>query len=108
MNLHEYQSKQLFAEYGIPVSRGIPARSADDAAKAAEEIGGSTWVVKAQVHAGGRGKAGGVKVVDTPEKVREAAAKMLGERLVTHQTDAAGLPINIVYVEAGSSTSRLR
>jgi succinyl-CoA synthetase beta subunit len=106
MNLHEYQSKQLFAEYGIPVSRGIPARSADDAARAAEEIGGSTWVVKAQVHAGGRGKAGGVKVVDTPEKVREAAAKMLGQQLVTHQTDAAGLPINIVYVEAGSSIER--
>ena len=106
MNLHEYQSKQLFAEYGIPVSRGIPARSADDAAKAAEEIGGSTWVVKAQVHAGGRGKAGGVKVVDTPEKVRDAAAKMLGERLVTHQTGPEGLPINIVYVEAGSSIAR--
>jgi succinyl-CoA synthetase beta subunit len=106
MNLHEYQSKQLFAEYGIPVSRGIPARSADDAAKAAEEIGGSTWVVKAQVHAGGRGKAGGVKVVDTPDKVRAAAAQMLGERLVTHQTGPEGLPINIVYVEAGSSIER--
>ncbi|NHA16036.1 ADP-forming succinate--CoA ligase subunit beta [Thioalkalivibrio sp. XN279] len=106
MNLHEYQSKQLFAEHGIPVSRGIPARSADDAAKAAEEIGGSTWVVKAQVHAGGRGKAGGVKVVDTPDKVREAAAKMLGEQLVTHQTGPEGLPINIVYVEAGSSIER--
>ena len=106
MNLHEYQAKQLFAEYGIPVSRGVPARSADDAAKAAEEIGGSTWVVKAQVHAGGRGKAGGVKVVDSPDKVREAAAKMLGQRLVTHQTDAEGLPISIVYVEAGSSIER--
>jgi len=106
MNLHEYQAKQLFAEYGIPVSRGVPARSADDAAKAAEEIGGSTWVVKAQVHAGGRGKAGGVKVVDSPAKVREAAANMLGQRLVTHQTDAEGLPISIVYVEAGSSIER--
>jgi len=106
MNLHEYQAKQLFAEYGIPVSRGVPARSADDAAKAAEEIGGSTWVVKAQVHAGGRGKAGGVKVVDSPDKVREAAANMLGQRLVTHQTDAEGLPISIVYVEAGSSIER--
>jgi len=106
MNLHEYQAKQLFAEYGIPVSRGVPARNADDAAKAAEEIGGSTWVVKAQVHAGGRGKAGGVKVVDSPAKVREAAANMLGQRLVTHQTDAEGLPISIVYVEAGSSIER--
>ena len=106
MNLHEYQAKQLFAEYGIPVSRGIPARNAEDAARAAEDIGGSTWVVKAQVHAGGRGKAGGVKVVDTPQKVREAAAQMLGQRLVTHQTGAEGLPINIVYVEAGSSIER--
>ena len=106
MNLHEYQSKQLFAEYGIPVSRGIPARSAEDAAKAAEEIGGSTWVVKAQVHAGGRGKAGGVKVVHSPAEVRDAAAKMLGQRLVTHQTGAEGLPIGVVYVEAGSSIER--
>jgi succinyl-CoA synthetase beta subunit len=106
MNLHEYQSKQLFAEYGIPVSRGIPARSAEDAAKAAEEIGGGSWVVKAQVHAGGRGKAGGVKLTETPQQVREAAAKMLGERLVTHQTGPEGLPINIVYVEAGSSIQR--
>lgn len=106
MNLHEYQSKQLFAEYGIPVSRGIPARSAEDAAKAAEEIGGGTWVVKAQVHAGGRGKAGGVKVVKSPEAVRDAAAKMLGQRLVTHQTGPEGLPIGVVYVEAGSSIER--
>jgi succinyl-CoA synthetase beta subunit len=106
MNLHEYQAKQLFAEYGIPVSRGIPARSAEDAAKAAREIGGSSWVVKAQVHAGGRGKAGGVKLTQTPEEVREAAAKMLGERLVTHQTGPDGLPIGIVYVEAGSSIER--
>jgi succinyl-CoA synthetase beta subunit len=106
MNLHEYQAKQLFAEYGIPVSRGIPARSAEDAAKAAEEIGGSSWVVKAQVHAGGRGKAGGVKLTDSPAKVREAAAKMFGQQLVTHQTGPEGLPINIVYVEEGSSIER--
>jgi len=106
MNLHEYQAKQLFAEYGIPVSRGIPARSAEDAAKAAEEIGGSSWVVKAQVHAGGRGKAGGVKLADTPAKVREAAAKMFGRQLVTHQTGPEGLPVNIVYVEAGSAIER--
>jgi succinyl-CoA synthetase beta subunit len=106
MNLHEYQAKQLFAEYGIPVSRGIPARGAEDAAKAAEEIGGGSWVVKAQVHAGGRGKAGGVKLTDSPEAVREAAAKMFGQRLVTHQTGPEGLPISIVYVEAGSSIER--
>ncbi|NGX15244.1 ADP-forming succinate--CoA ligase subunit beta [Wenzhouxiangella sp. XN24] len=106
MNLHEYQAKQLFAEYGIPVSRGIPARSAEDAAKAAEEIGGSSWVVKAQVHAGGRGKAGGVKLTETPDQVRDAAGKMFGQQLVTHQTGPEGLPINIVYVEAGSSIER--
>ena len=106
MNLHEYQAKLLFADYGIPVSRGIPARTADDAAKAAEEIGGASWVVKAQVHAGGRGKAGGVKLADSPAKVREAAAGMFGTQLVTHQTGPAGLPVNIVYVEAGSSIER--
>jgi succinyl-CoA synthetase beta subunit len=106
MNLHEYQAKQLFADYGIPVSRGIPARTPDDAARAADEIGGTSWVVKAQVHAGGRGKAGGVKLTDSAEKVREAAAGMLGTQLVTHQTGPAGLPVNIVYVEAGSSIER--
>jgi succinyl-CoA synthetase beta subunit len=106
MNLHEYQAKQLFAEYGIPVSRGISARSAEDAARAADEIGGSSWVVKAQVHAGGRGKAGGVKLTETSTEVREAAAAMLGQRLVTHQTGPEGLPVNIVYVEAGSSIER--
>jgi succinyl-CoA synthetase beta subunit len=106
MNLHEYQAKLLFADYGIPVSRGIPARTADDAAKAAEEIGGASWVVKAQVHAGGRGKAGGVKLADSPAKVREAAAGMFGTQLVTHQTGPAGLPVNIVYVEAGSGIER--
>jgi succinyl-CoA synthetase beta subunit len=106
MNLHEYQAKQLFAEYGVPVSRGIPARSAEDAAKAAEEIGGSSWVIKAQVHAGGRGKGGGVKLVESSEQVREAAAAMLGQRLVTHQTGPEGLPVGIVYVEAGSSIER--
>jgi succinyl-CoA synthetase beta subunit len=106
MNLHEYQAKQLFAEYGIPVSRGIPARNAEDAAKAAEEIGGNSWVVKAQVHAGGRGKAGGVKLTKSSEEVREAAGKMLGQTLVTHQTGPEGLPIGIVYVEAGSAIER--
>jgi succinyl-CoA synthetase beta subunit len=106
MNLHEYQAKQLFAEYGIPVSPGIAARGAEDAARAAEEIGGSSWVVKAQVHAGGRGKAGGVKLCESTQQVREAAAKMFGQRLVTHQTGPEGLPINLVYVEAGSSIER--
>jgi succinyl-CoA synthetase beta subunit len=106
MNLHEYQSKRLFAEYGIAVPRGIPADSADAAVKAAEELGGELWVVKAQVHAGGRGKAGGVKLARTLDEVREHADGMLGGTLVTHQTGPEGLPINTVYVEQGSDIDR--
>ena len=106
MNLHEYQSKQLFAEYDIPVPQGIPAHTPDDAARAAREIGGSVWVVKAQVHAGGRGKAGGVKLVDSPEAANEAAQAMLGSTIVTHQTGPEGLPVNTVLVEAGSRIAR--
>ncbi|ROR34699.1 ADP-forming succinate--CoA ligase subunit beta [Inmirania thermothiophila] len=99
MNLHEYQSKQLFARYGIPVPEGRPARTAAEAEAAARELGGGRWVVKAQVHAGGRGKAGGVKLVDSPEAVREAADALLGTRLVTKQSGAEGLPIHVVLVE---------
>ena len=106
MNLHEYQSKQLFASYGIPVPRGIPAETAAAAVKAAEELGGNFWVVKAQVHAGGRGKAGGVKLARTLDEVREFADGMLGTRLVTHQSGPEGLPVNIVYVEEGSGIER--
>ena len=106
MNLHEYQSKQLFASYGIPVPRGIPAETADAAVKAAEELGGNFWVVKAQVHAGGRGKAGGVKLARTLDEVCEFANGMLGIRLVTHQSGPEGLPVNIVYVEEGSGIER--
>ena len=106
MNLHEYQSKRLFAEYGIPVPRGNPAETADQAAEAAKELGGELWVVKAQVHAGGRGKAGGVKLAHTVEEVREYADGMLGKQLVTHQSGPEGLPINVVYVEQGSEIDR--
>ena len=106
MNLHEYQSKRLFADYGIPVPRGIPADSPEAAVKAAEELGGNLWVVKAQVHAGGRGKAGGVKLAHTLDEVREHAQGMLGGTLVTHQTGPEGLPINTVYVEQGSDIDR--
>ncbi len=106
MNLHEYQSKRLFADHGIPVPRGIPADSPDAAVKAAEELGGDLWVVKAQVHAGGRGKAGGVKLARSADEVREHAAAMLGSTLVTHQTGPEGLPINTVYVEEGSEIDR--
>jgi len=106
MNLHEYQSKEVFREYGIPVPAGRAARSAEEAVAAAQELGGSLWVVKAQVHAGGRGKAGGVKLARDLETVRSATADMLGQRLVTKQTGPEGLPIETVYVEAGSQIER--
>jgi succinyl-CoA synthetase beta subunit len=106
MNLHEYQSKRLFAEYGIPVPRGIPVKSPNAALDAAKELGGDLWVVKAQVHAGGRGKAGGVKLARTREEVREYAEGMLGKQLVTHQSGPEGLPVNVVYIESGSDIDR--
>jgi succinyl-CoA synthetase beta subunit len=106
MNLHEYQAKQLFARFNIPVSTGEVAESPKAARSAAASLGGSLWVVKAQVHAGGRGKAGGVTLARSLDEVQAAAAAMLGQRLVTKQTDAAGLPINQVFVELGSEIQR--
>src|SRR5579872_874455 len=106
MNLHEYQSKELFRGCGIPVPTGKVASSPEEAAAAAEALGGSVWVVKAQVHAGGRGKAGGVKVARDLDAVRVAAQGMLGTRLVTKQTGPEGLPIEHVYVESGSEIER--
>jgi succinyl-CoA synthetase beta subunit len=106
MNLHEYQSKALFAEYGIPVPRGEVATTPSEAKAAAGSLGGSLWVVKAQVHAGGRGKAGGVKLAKSAAEVEQHAKAMLGTRLVTHQSGPEGLPIDYVYVEAGSSIDR--
>ncbi len=106
MNLHEYQSKQLFARYGIPVPAGHVANTPDEAADAARKIGGAKWVVKAQVHAGGRGKAGGVKLVDSPEKAAEAAKGMFGVMLRTHQTGPEGLPVHQVYVEPAGKIER--
>jgi succinyl-CoA synthetase beta subunit len=106
MNLHEYQSKKILASYGVPVPHGRVADSPAAAADAARALGGKLWVVKAQVHAGGRGKAGGVKLAHDPEAVAAAAAAMLGQRLVTRQTGAAGLPIERVYVESGSDIVR--
>ncbi|MDA9918797.1 ADP-forming succinate--CoA ligase subunit beta [Porticoccaceae bacterium] len=99
MNLHEYQGKQLFAEYGLPVSKGIAAETAQDAAAAADTIGGDKWVVKAQVHAGGRGKAGGVKLVSSKAEIEEFANNWLGKNLVTYQTDANGQPVSRILVE---------
>ena len=106
MNLHEYQSKKLFADYAIPVPKGIAAHSPAEAARAAKELGGDLWVVKAQVHAGGRGKAGGVKLVRSIEEAEQVAKSMLGSQIVTHQTTADGLPVNMVLVECGTEIAR--
>lgn len=99
MNLHEYQGKQLFAEYGLPVSKGIAAETVAEAVAAADTIGGDRWVVKAQVHAGGRGKAGGVKLVSSKEEIEAFASNWLGKNLVTYQTDANGQPVSRILVE---------
>ena len=99
MNLHEYQGKQLFAEYGLPVSKGVAAETVQEAIAAADIIGGSRWVVKAQVHAGGRGKAGGVKLVSSKAEIEAFSRQWLGKNLVTYQTDAKGQPVSRILVE---------
>jgi len=99
MNLHEYQAKQLFAEYDLPVSEGVAAETVPEAIAAADVIGGDRWVVKAQVHAGGRGKAGGVKLVTSKAEIEEFSRQWLGNRLVTYQTDADGQPVSRILVE---------
>ena len=99
MNLHEYQGKQLFAEYGLPVSKGIAAETVAEAVAAADAIGGDKWVVKAQVHAGGRGKAGGVKLVSSKAEIEAFSEQWLGKNLVTYQTDAKGQPVSRILVE---------
>ncbi|WP_417682983.1 ADP-forming succinate--CoA ligase subunit beta [Pseudidiomarina aquimaris] len=100
MNLHEYQAKQLFREFGLPVSEGFAVDTAEEAVEAAKKIGGERWVVKAQVHAGGRGKAGGVKLVSSHDEVRDFANNWLGKNLVTYQTDADGQPVAKILVES--------
>src|ERR1700741_1474200 len=106
MNIHEYQAKAVLREFGVPVPRGVPAFSVDEAVKGAQELGGPVWVVKAQIHAGGRGKAGGVKVVKSIGEVKQEAARILGSTLVTHQTGPHGKKVNRVYVEEGSAIDR--
>ncbi len=100
MNLHEYQAKQLFLQYGVPILKGVAAKSVAEVEAAAKTLGGAGWVIKAQVHAGGRGKAGGVKLVKSVDELKAAALGYFGTRLVTHQTDAKGLPINTVLIES--------
>ena len=102
MNLHEYQSKELFCNAGIPTLEGMVADSPQQARNAAKQLQGDQWAVKAQVHAGGRGKAGGVKMAKSLDDVELIASKMLGSRLITKQTDQIGLPINLVYIERGT------
>ena len=106
MNLHEYQSKQLFARQGLPVPDGKPASSVFEAREAAQTLRGERWVVKAQVHAGGRGKAGGVVLVDSLDQVEAEAERLLGSRMVTRQTGAQGLPINILLIEEPTDIDR--
>lgn len=106
MNVHEYQAKEIFSRFGVPAGVGQVAHSADEAVAAAQALGGERWVVKAQVHAGGRGKAGGVKICDGMDAVREAADALIGNTLTTHQTAGIALPINAVYVEKPADIDR--
>ncbi len=103
MNLHEYQAKQLFKEYGLPVPQGVACGTAEEAVNAASQLGGDRWVVKCQVHAGGRGKAGGVELAESKEAIRDFAHKWLGKNLVTYQTNANGQPVHKLLVESCST-----
>jgi succinyl-CoA synthetase beta subunit len=106
MNIHEYQAKELLSRYGVDVPRGRPAHSVDEAKAAAVELGGPVWVVKAQIHAGGRGKGGGVKVVRSIDEVAQTAQGMIGMNLVTHQTGPQGRKVRRIYIEEGCDIAR--
>jgi succinyl-CoA synthetase beta subunit len=106
MNIHEYQAKAVLKEFGVPVPRGVPAFTVDEAVKAAGDLGGPVWVVKSQIHAGGRGKGGGVKVVKSVDAVKSEATRMLGMTLVTHQTGPQGRVVRRLYVEEGSPIAK--
>ena len=106
MNLHEHQSKELFREYGIPVPQGYIARSPDEAMSVSKRIAGELWVIKAQIHSGGRGKVGGVKIAKTIDEVSRFSKEMLGRKMVTNQTGPDGLPVNSVYVESASEIQK--
>ncbi|CAN5568155.1 ADP-forming succinate--CoA ligase subunit beta [soil metagenome] len=106
MNIHEYQAKDVLAKFGVPVAKGIPAFSVEEAVAAAKKMGGPVWVVKAQIHAGGRGKAGGVKVVKSVEDVEKESKRLLGSTLITHQTGPEGKVVQRLYIEEGSQIAR--
>jgi len=106
MKIHEYQGKELFRRYGVPVPRGVAAFTVDEAVKAAESLGGPVWVVKAQIHAGGRGKGGGVKLARSLDEVRQRASEILGMQLVTHQTGPAGQKVRRLLVEEGADIKK--
>ena len=106
MKIHEYQGKDLFRKYGVPVPRGLPAFSVDEAVKAAKELGGPVWVVKAQIHAGGRGKGGGVKLARSLDEVRQRASEIFGMQLVTHQTGRAGQKVRRLLIEDGADIAK--
>jgi succinyl-CoA synthetase beta subunit len=106
MKIHEYQGKEILRKFGVTVPRGIPCMSVDEAVKAAEELGGPVWVVKAQIHAGGRGKGGGVKVAKSIEQVREYADQIMGMQLITHQTSAEGQKVNRLLIEEGADIKK--
>ena len=106
MNLHEFQSKELFSKVGIPILNGKVASSVQQAKEAAQKLQGNKWVIKAQIHAGGRGKTGGIQIANSLDEVEGIASKLLGSRLVTKQTDPSGLPVNLVYIETGTDINR--
>ena len=106
MKIHEYQAKEVLRQYGVPTPRGVACFSVEEVEAAAHELGGATWVVKAQIHAGGRGKGGGVKIAHSVQEVREQAAKILGMKLVTHQTGAEGQTVRRLLIEEGANVAR--
>ncbi|MBA3588944.1 ATP-grasp domain-containing protein, partial [Methylibium sp.] len=106
MNIHEYQGKAILRKYGVVTPQGVPCFSADEAVQAAQKLGGKLWVVKAQIHAGGRGKGGGVKVAKSIEEVRQHASRILGMTLVTHQTGPEGRLVKRLLVEEGADIKK--
>src|SRR4051812_26569682 len=106
MKIHEYQGKEILAKFGVPVPRGIPAYTVQEAVEAAQKLGGPVWVVRAQIHAGGRGKGGGVKVAKSIEDVKKLAGEILGMQLVTHQTGPEGQKVRRLYIEDGADINK--